>query len=63
MGRRRGEVGGGLEGNTPPVAAVFMPPFLGRAAGGARDERGNRLVSEFGAGRETETEYERNRTL
>lgn len=41
-------MGGGLEGTCTPVAADFMLPFLGRAAAGGKEVRGNRYASEDG---------------
>lgn len=48
LGKRSGEVGGGLEGTCTPVAADFMLPFLGSAAAGGKEVRGNRHASEDG---------------
>lgn len=48
LGKRSGEVGGGFEGTCTPVAADFMLPFLGRAAAGGEEVRGNRHASEGG---------------
>ncbi len=41
-------MGGGLEGTCTSVAADFMLPFLGRAAAGGKEVRGNRHASEDG---------------
>lgn len=48
LGKRNGEVGAGLEGTCTPVAANLMLPFLGRAATGGTEVRGNRHASEDG---------------
>lgn len=37
-----------MEGMCTPVAAVFILPFLGRAATGGKEVRGNRHASEDG---------------
>lgn len=41
-------MGGGLAGTCTPVAADFMLPFLGKAAAGGKEVRGNRHASEDG---------------
>ncbi len=47
LGKRKGEVGGGLEGTCTPVAA-FTLPFLGSAAAGGKEVWGDRHASEDG---------------
>lgn len=41
-------MGGGLAGTCTPVAADFMLPFLGKAAAGGKEVRGNRHAPEDG---------------
>lgn len=43
-----------MEGTCTPAAADFMLPFLGRAAAGGREVRGNRHASEDGPLRDRE---------
>lgn len=57
LGKRSGEVGGGLEGSCTPVAVDFMLPFLGSAAAGGKEVRGSRHASEEGPVREKKKDF------